>query len=257
MRRERLILTNRQVNASYQSYGPGLRAHTDALLGTAPAFPLWNLAVLPVAFLASAAYTGYAVALLAARLAPWDERFAGPDARQRFYDRVLVGASPLFVPLSESCVLGAADEGDGAVRWGSVESRRTDHVAACYAAAGFDPRTLEGFSPAISALRPDSLAAELAFLSLLKAREAAAWRAAGDAESASGADAAGAADVAASAEDAAGQGRRWAALARQFAAEHPARWARGAAGRLAAGDDDLYAALVRCAADLAETLAED
>ena len=40
--------------------GLGVSLYTGVLLGTAPAFPLWSLAALPIAFLVSAAYTGYA-----------------------------------------------------------------------------------------------------------------------------------------------------------------------------------------------------
>ena len=47
--------------------GVGVSLYTGVLLSTAPAFPLWNLAVLPVAFVVSAAYTGYAAYALAAR----------------------------------------------------------------------------------------------------------------------------------------------------------------------------------------------
>ena len=38
--------------------GVGVSLYTGVLLSTAPAFPLWNLAVLPAAFAVSAAYTG-------------------------------------------------------------------------------------------------------------------------------------------------------------------------------------------------------
>lgn len=50
----------------------GVSLYTGILLSTSPAFPLWNLAVLPAAFLLSAAYTGYAAHSLA-------NRFAGSD----------------------------------------------------------------------------------------------------------------------------------------------------------------------------------
>ncbi len=43
--------------------------YTGVLLGSAAAFPLWNIVALPVAFLFSAAYAGYAAYGLVARLA--------------------------------------------------------------------------------------------------------------------------------------------------------------------------------------------
>lgn len=56
--------------------GVGVSLYTGVLLSTAPAFPLWNLAVLPAAFAVSAAYTGYAAYGLAARIAGADGQAA-------------------------------------------------------------------------------------------------------------------------------------------------------------------------------------
>ena len=95
----------------------------------------------------------------------------------------------------------------------------------CYRAVGFDYRALAGFGPAVGSLRPDSLAAELAFMAFL-ARAAA--EAAGE-------------DPAAS--------ERAAELLRQFAREHANAWLPKAARLLAAGDDDLYARTAALAAD--------
>lgn len=46
--------------------GVGVSLYTGILLGTASAFPLWNPIALPIAFVISAAYTGYAAFGLAA-----------------------------------------------------------------------------------------------------------------------------------------------------------------------------------------------
>ena len=51
--------------------GVGVSLYTGVLLSTSPAFPLWNIAVLPIAFVVSAAYTGYAAYSLI-------ERFSAP-----------------------------------------------------------------------------------------------------------------------------------------------------------------------------------
>lgn len=49
--------------------GVGVSAYTGVLLGSAGAFPLWNPVGLPCAFIASAAYTGFAACKLIVRLA--------------------------------------------------------------------------------------------------------------------------------------------------------------------------------------------
>lgn len=59
----------RALEAATAVLAVGVSLYTGVLLSTAPAFPLWNLAVLPAAFVVSAAYTGYAAYGLAARFA--------------------------------------------------------------------------------------------------------------------------------------------------------------------------------------------
>lgn len=159
-----------------------------------------------------------------------DDRFSGiepgADLRQRYYDRLFVPTSPVYVPLLEGSVRGAAEE-DGRMRYGATSSSQADHVLACYRAVGFDYRALEGYESAVKALKPDSLAAELAFLAFLAG-------AAADAEG-----------------DAAAAQRAFELLA-QFAREHAARWFSKAAACLAAGDDDLYARAAALAAEALE-----
>lgn len=66
--------------------GVGVSLYTGVLLGSAGAFPLWNLGVLPCVFLVSAAYTGYAACRLTVRLA------GGKDAVEQpaWLDKVAV-----------------------------------------------------------------------------------------------------------------------------------------------------------------------
>ena len=99
-----------------------------------------------------------------------DGRFDGVVAdealRQRYSERFFVPTSPLYVPLSECSVRGAA-EVEGRVRYAPASGAQTDHVLKCYRAVGFDYRALAGFGPAVGSLHPDSLAAELAFMAFL------------------------------------------------------------------------------------------
>lgn len=73
--------------------GLGVSLYTGVLLGTAPAFPLWSLLALPVAFLISAAYTGYAAWGLATR-------FAGGSAAPTWVSR-----AALVLPVAELAAL--------------------------------------------------------------------------------------------------------------------------------------------------------
>lgn len=161
-----------------------------------------------------------------------DTRFDGvePGAplTQRYYDRFFVSASPFFVPLSESSVRGAFDE-DGRTVYASTHSPKGDHAFLCYEAAGFDYRTLGGFEPAVKALKPDSLACELAFLAAL------------------GFHAAQADDEACACASI--------RLFEEFAREHVGAWISQAARCLAAADDDFYARVVAFAAETLQALA--
>ncbi|MCB7036879.1 molecular chaperone TorD family protein [Eggerthella sinensis] len=161
-----------------------------------------------------------------------DSRFDGiePGAplTQRYYDRFFVSASPYFVPLVESCVRGAFDE-NGRTVYASTRSSKGDHALLCYEAAGFDYRALRGFEAATKALKPDSLACELAFLAAL------------------GTSAAQADDEACA--------RAGVRLFDEFAREHVGAWIPRAARCLAAADDDFYARLVALAAEAVQALA--
>ena len=163
-----------------------------------------------------------------------DPRFNGVRANeallQRYYDRIFVSSSPLFVPLSESCVRASWDDG-GTIRYGVASSRWSDHVLGCYRAVGFDWTALGGFEPAMRQLRPDSLASELAFLSFLAA--SAAYLPASDAAAS----------------------RRSEELLVQFARQHAGAWFGAAADALRRTDDDFYAGVCALAAKAVDVLA--
>lgn len=59
-------------------------AYTGVLLGVSPAYPLWNLGLLPVLFVVSAASTGIAAVLLVSRLRFADE-LEGMESLKRFH----------------------------------------------------------------------------------------------------------------------------------------------------------------------------
>lgn len=78
-------------------FAVGVSVYTGVLLGTSPAFPLWNLAVMPIAFLVSAAYTGYGAFWLAAR-------FAAPKDWQA---PAWIGKAGFVLPVLEAVALAA------------------------------------------------------------------------------------------------------------------------------------------------------
>lgn len=162
-----------------------------------------------------------------------EARFDGARAdaalRQRYYDRFFVSASPFFLPLCESSVRGAVEEG-GRLRYAPAGGARADHVLACYRVAGFEHRDVGGFDLAVKTLKPDSMVAELAFMASL------AEAAAADAE-----------DPAAA--------RRAACLLRQFACEHAVGWFAAAARYAARADDDFYAGVCSLAARAVKAVA--
>lgn len=142
---------------------------------------------------------------------------ADEHLEQRFYDRLFVATSHWFVPLGESCIRGMHH--DGTVRrFGPTADSRTDHVGACYRAAGFDFTALQGLDLAVRSLRPDSLAAELAFMAYLSHREAAAPDA--------------------------GTAEQCRQLGLTFLDQHLACWVGAAAQALAEPGDDFYARAV-------------
>ena len=140
----------------------------------------------------------------------------GPELLGRYYDRMFVSSSPLYVPLVESSVARRVISG-GRLVYGALAGPATDHALACYRTAGFDYQALPGYHLAVASLHPDSMACELAFLAAL------ARAAAGGAPAAPN-------------------------LLAQFARRHGA-WFSDAADRLARTDDDLYACVARLAAD--------
>lgn len=156
-----------------------------------------------------------------------DARFDGIEAdgtlRQRYYDRLFVSSSPHYVPLVESSITKRVSS-NGRLIYGPMSSARGDHVLACYHEVGFDYRTLPGYDMAVRTLRPDSLAAELAFL----------------------------AELARAAADSTGVAAR--RLLGDFLRRHTA-WFSDAAACLAASDDDLYARIAALAAQTTDDLA--
>ena len=77
--------------------GVGVSLYTGVLLSTAPAFPLWNITVLPAAFVVSAAYTGYAAYGLAAR-------FAGAEGQAA---PAWMGKAGIVLPAAEALLVAA------------------------------------------------------------------------------------------------------------------------------------------------------
>ena len=150
---------------------------------------------------------------------------------ERFSERLFVPVSPYYVPLQESCVYGSAREAGGRVRYGSVQSSRSDHVHRCYKAVGFDMGSLAASELVRGTLHADYLGCELAFLAYLSAGEAAAWEAA-DAPAA----------------------EHWHGLAERFAREHAGAWFSTAAERLVATEEDFYARTCALAADCVQGL---
>lgn len=160
--------------------------------------------------------------------ARFDETLPDQVLQQRYYDRFFVTASPWYLPLCESSVRDAAEE-DGRVTYAPVGGARADHVLACYRAVSFDYRRIEGFDLAVKSLRPDSMAAELAFMAFLAD---AAADGVGDPDSA----------------------QRAVQLLEQFAREHAVRWFGKAAECLRRVDDDFYSRVVSLAAEATETI---
>lgn len=165
--------------------------------------------------------------------APGGVDFATAEAV--FDARFVVPGGRTYVPLSENCI-ALAGEGPAAaaengtvpdpvspvsvprIAWGPLEGARSAHVAACYAAAGFDPDAVRMGSPEAATLRDDSLAVELAFMAYLAAGEAAAREAGNEAQTRNA--------------------RNWQA---RFLRDHLLMWVGRAAVVLARTGDDLYA----------------
>lgn len=156
---------------------------------------------------------------------------ASPELEQRYYDRLFVSSHPAFVPLHEDCVRGGYEE-RGRFRFGKTDGRFCEHVLGCYRAVGFDYRLIEGFAPAISALKPDSLASELAFSAFL-AQQALLLE-----------------------ESDPPAACRAVTLLAEFSRDHSARWFFDAAACLERFEDDFYARAALLAADAAQTMAE-
>jgi hypothetical protein len=150
--------------------------------------------------------------------APVQTPVTDDDLRQRFYDRFIVPSARYYVPVTENCIFGYLRDGE----YGKVQGPQSDAVFRCYQAVGFDWKLLQGSDCITGSLRPDSLAAECAFLAYLKRCELE-----GD-------------------ED-----RRAAAarLSAQFAKEHLGRWIGKAHELMLRPGADIYTDAVALAAD--------
>jgi len=104
---------------------------------------------------------------------PEDLAKAVKKVRQEFYDCFFVPMSGHYVPPFESAlqnfILGAKKP------FGPLNSPEGNHVAKCYAAAGFYPWGLNIFGPLREIRFPDHIGFELAFMAMLCASEILAW----------------------------------------------------------------------------------
>lgn len=87
-------------------------------------------------------------------------------AMERFLERSVISCSAGYVPLAEQALQRARQVG-GAWRFASMTGAYSRQIAAIYAAFGFDYRKLCGQECITRSLRPDSLAAECAFMAAL------------------------------------------------------------------------------------------
>ncbi|WP_162610884.1 molecular chaperone TorD family protein [Gordonibacter sp. An230] len=164
----------------------------------------------------------------------FDDIEADDGLKQRYYDRMFVTSSPLYVPLREGSIVGGGVDQNGAMRYAGIESGRADHVLRCYRAVGFDHRALVGYPLAISTLKPDSIASELAFLAFCVQRCAKA-------------NEAGQRDEAA----------RWIELAQTFARDHACTWIPAAAACLERTYRDFYARVCTLAAQAVHAVLDE
>ena len=141
---------------------------------------------------------------------------AGEALDQRYYDRFFVASSQHFVPLQESSILGMIEH-NGRIQYASSRSQRSNHVKKCYLAVGFDYTKISGFAPAVSKLRADSMASQLAFMSFLANNSIVNWE-----------------SNKASAEHSC-------ELLNQFISNHSSKWFEKAAECMRKTDDDFYA----------------
>ncbi len=140
------------------------------------------------------------------------------ELRACFGEMLFVAVSPRFVPLQESCLVGCGADESGKMRYGSVQSSRSDHVQRCYKAAGFDMARVPACDVVRGTLRCDSLGCELAFLAFLAQGEAQAWQAGQES-----------------------QALHWRRLSQEFVREHAGVWFKTAAERMAAVGATFYA----------------
>ena len=102
-----------------------------------------------------------------------DDTLSPEELQERYNNRFFVPSNPWYVPLCEQSVRTAVMQ-DGGVIYGSLSGHYAEHVAQCYRLANFDYRGLVGNPLHVSSISPDGLAVELAFLALLKEKEAVA-----------------------------------------------------------------------------------
>ncbi|OUO91324.1 hypothetical protein B5F40_04260 [Gordonibacter sp. An230] len=117
----------RALELACVALGLGVSLYTGVLLGTSPAFPLWNLAVLPIAFLVSAAYSGYAAYGLI-------DRFAGGESHDLpAWVRAAGIALPMLLAIAIAALLmvAAGTQGSGAA---AANASVSNLVSGSYAA---------------------------------------------------------------------------------------------------------------------------
>lgn len=86
------------------------------------------------------------------------------DLDQRFYDRMVIAVSPLYLPAVESCIVDARLTDEGLLEPGHLDGRPMTEARSCYRQYSYDPASLHGFAPLIDSMRPDHLVAELGFM---------------------------------------------------------------------------------------------
>ena len=93
---------------------------------------------------------------------------------QRFSDRFFVGSSRYYVPLYETSMLGSYEQ-NGKTYYGAARGERANHVKKCYQSVGFEYSKIDGFDLAVSKLKSDSMASQLAFMSMLANNAVVNW----------------------------------------------------------------------------------
>lgn len=95
--------------------------------------------------------------------------------QQQYYDHFFIPSSKNYIPPYESAVVGATKKGDSKktkLKYGSLWSNLTYHVATCYETVGFNPWDLNIEEGLKKSKVPDHIGFQLAFMSYLCHKEA-------------------------------------------------------------------------------------